>query len=208
MKITMKTNDNPGKLVAFCGVDGAGKSTLIAHAAEFLAARGVRFTVLKMPSDRIRKLDIFRDRHDSHDEGARKAVSDLALTVLVSGDRMISLEQDILPRLRAGEWVLCDRYVFSGLACADSAIIRGIANEFVRPDLAILANASAETVKARVKARPDEASNFYDERDTQKKLRKFLEISEELPFFQVINTEEAMEKNRQAVADALRKIAA
>ena len=114
MRLEMRANETPGKLVVFCGVDGAGKSTLISHAALHLEKTGKRFTILKMPSDRIRKMDIFRDYHDSHDDKARKAASDLALTVLVSGDRMISLEQDIIPWLKSGMWVLCDRYVFSG----------------------------------------------------------------------------------------------
>ena len=54
-------------------------------------------------------------------------------------------------------------------------------------------------MKARVKARPDETSKFYDERDTEKKRAKFLEIASDLPFFRVIDTEAPREENRLAV---------
>lgn len=206
MKILMKQHKFPGKLVVFCGVDGAGKSTLISDATSILSQMGVVHSVIKMPSDRIRQMDVFRDYHDSHDEELRHAASALALTILVSGDRMISLEQDVVPRLKRGEWVLCDRYVFSGLACADGDIVRLITNEFIEPDLAILATASPTTVKQRVKARENEAHKFYDDADAEKKIAKFLSIAGELSFFSVFDTEGQRTENASRLEELIHTV--
>ena len=169
-----------GKLIVFEGVDGAGKTTLLEHAGRVLEERGVQHVETKMPSQRVRGIEEFKLFHYSHDPSERQRVSPFALTVLASGDRLIVLETEVLPALAAGRWVLCDRYVYTGLAVHDDPTIRAIASRFVAPDLKILARASAEVVERRVRAREDEKHRFYNHAFIERQMAAFDRLAEEL----------------------------
>lgn len=202
----MKENVYKGKLIVFCGVDGAGKTTLLNEARAVLESNGIGCYCTKMPSNRIRQMGVFRDFHDSHDPSIRRRISAMALTVLVSGDRLIVQETEVIPALQRGEWVLCDRYAFSGLACCCNETIIDLASEFIRPDLAFLASASSEKVKERVLSREDEKDRFYDEDATIKKMRIFQDIADNNEFFITINTENELESVKEQVRAAMQKL--
>jgi dTMP kinase len=114
-----------GRLITVEGLDGAGKTTLIAGVTRALAARGRELLVLREPggvelSERIREL-----------------VKDPALTVdpraealLYAAARAQLVAEQLVPLLDAGEWVLLDRFVDSSLAYQGAG--RGLGIEEIR----------------------------------------------------------------------------
>jgi len=188
MYIPMIKNPYPGKLLVFEGVDGAGKTTVLTEAQSYLRERGIATYTTKMPSNRVRQMDVFRGYLDSHDDAIRRQISVFALTTLISGDRLIVLEAEVIPELQKGTWVLCDRYVYSGVACCDHEVIRSIGSEFLEPDVSFLASAPPELVRERVLAREAEKDLHYDDEDVRLKMRRFHAIARANPSFVVLDT--------------------
>lgn len=94
---------NRGRFVTVEGVDGAGKSTHIAWIAERLRARGAQVIVTREPggtplAERLREL-VLSQHMDA-----------VAETMLLFAARADHVAQVIAPALKAGTWVLCDRF--------------------------------------------------------------------------------------------------
>jgi len=206
-KFEMRKNPYEGKLIVATGVDGSGKTSLLAEAKRYLASGGVDCILTRMPSDRIRSLPVFRDFHDSHDENKRTAVSVEALTVLVSGDRLIVLETEVIPALRTGRWVLCDRYAYTGSIMCDDPLIDAIGDRFLRPDLVLLATASVETVRARVLSRPDERVLYYDSEAVRRHIDRYRALGD-LNEFVTVPTDGPLETAALVVRRSLDRLLA
>jgi dTMP kinase len=100
-----------GRLITVEGLDGAGKTTLVAALAEALGERDREVTVLREPggveiSERIRAL--VKDPELSMDPRAEALLYAAARAQLVA--------ERLEPLLAAGGWVLLDRFVDSSLA--------------------------------------------------------------------------------------------
>lgn len=109
-----------GTFIVIDGVDGAGKGTQVALLREALVARGRAVHVTCEPSDlpigaMIRKYL----RRELEEPGWE------AMALLFAADRMQHCRDEILPRVAAGEIVLCDRYDASSLAYQSA--MRGLA---------------------------------------------------------------------------------
>ena len=100
-----------GRLITVEGLDGAGKSTLIAGLASALRERGRHVEVLREPggveiAERIRTLV----------KDPELNVHARAEALLYAAARAALVEEKIRPALDAGRWVLLDRFVDSSLA--------------------------------------------------------------------------------------------
>jgi len=104
-------DDNKGILMAFEGIDGAGKTTQIRALAQWLREHGVKVALLREPTDgpigkQIRALaGAGRDACPPEEEFR-----------LFREDRRWNVETNILPALGRGEVVLLDRYYISSMA--------------------------------------------------------------------------------------------
>jgi dTMP kinase len=133
---------NRGRLITIEGIDGAGKSTLAAGLLDALAARGLNIELLREPggvpaAERIRELVT--------DPGLHVTARTEAL--LYAAARAQLVEEAIEPRLKAGTWLLLDRFIDSSLAYQGGGRELGIdavraINEFAirtaRPDRTLL----------------------------------------------------------------------
>lgn len=91
------------RFISFEGIDGAGKSSHIEAAADFLRARGQRVRLTREPggtplAESLRELFL------------HQAMDGLTEALLVFAARRDHLRTIILPALAAGETVLCDRF--------------------------------------------------------------------------------------------------
>ncbi len=116
----MPVPDTRGLLIAFEGVEGAGKSTQIEAVARVLRSRGYPVRTTFEPGATalgasIRSLVMEPD-------GA--PVSPMAEMLLYLADRAQHIEEVIRPALQRGEVVLCDR--FSGSTIAYQGYGRGL----------------------------------------------------------------------------------
>jgi len=94
-----------GKFITLEGIDGAGKTTHLSWLAGVLRERGIAVTVTREPGgtqtgERLRELLLDRAQR----------LQPETETLLMFAARREHLEQVIVPALRAGNWVLCDRF--------------------------------------------------------------------------------------------------
>ena len=140
--------------ITFEGPEGSGKTTVLQQVSERLAKE---FEVLKTrepggvpAAEQIREILL---------EG--EAVDDRTEALLFAASRREHLVEKVLPALKAGKIVLCDRYIDSSLAYQGFA--RGIGVDEVRainefainglyPDLTIYLDITAETGRQRIKS--------------------------------------------------------
>lgn len=204
-KLKLKANRYPGKLIVFEGVDGSGKTTLADKAVDFLGNRGIACKYVKMPSDRVRNLSIFNDYDNSTDSETRNTVDLINITVFVSGDRLLTLDTEIIPALKEGKYVLCDRYCFTGFVRCDDDIIYRISKRFIRPDCTFLATASPLTVEKRVKGREKEKNNHYDRENVLSQMKRFDFLAKKQGFIK-LDTDMPEEKTDNQLYSALEEI--
>jgi dTMP kinase len=148
----------PGRLLAFEGLDGAGKSTQAARLAAWLAAAGQKTQLLKEPTDG----PYGRKVREAARLG-RNLASELELFVK---DRAQDVEQNILPALAEGRTVIVDRYILSN-AAYQGALPGGdpeavlLANaQFPWPNLTFLLEIDPEEGLSRVAKRAEVETAF------------------------------------------------
>lgn len=105
---------NMGKFIVVDGMDGAGKSTLVASIVDWLLSQGLKVRVVRDPGGSSFSEDIMRDVIKV--KAGEYGVSPTTEMLLFFAARSSLIDQAILPALRAGEWVVCDRFVASTLA--------------------------------------------------------------------------------------------
>jgi dTMP kinase len=134
-----KVSAMSGRFISFEGIDGAGKSSHIAPLAEWLQARGHAVLVTREPGG-TPLAEALRDcvLHQPMDA--------MTEALLVFAARRDHLQQQILPALRAGHTVLCDRFTDATFAYQgagrgfDRAVLsqlEGWVQEGLQPDLTL-----------------------------------------------------------------------
>ena len=111
-----------GRFITLEGVDGAGKSTHVAWIAEWLRARGRALLVTREPggtplAERLRELVL------------AEPMDPIPETMLLFAARADHVQRVIDPALRAGTWVLCDRFTDATFAYQGGG--KGVAAELI-----------------------------------------------------------------------------
>jgi dTMP kinase len=144
---------NPGKLIAFEGIDGCGKSTQLAKLAERVRAADIEVCITAEPTQ------FETGRKIRAAARAGKAIAPEVELDWFLEDRRIHVDRVIAPALEAGQMVLCDRYTLSSVAYQGArgldpeAILRAGEAAFPLPDLVLLFAISPREGLARVAAR-------------------------------------------------------
>ena len=144
-----------GRFVTFEGVDGSGKSTQFKGAVEYFRQRGWDVVTSREPggcsiSERIRELLL--------DVGS-KGMTAKCEAMLYAAAREQHVQEVILPALKDGKLVLCDRFLDSSVAY--QAYGRELTEPFIRqinepavgdlkPDLTLIYTAETATARSRV----------------------------------------------------------
>lgn len=100
-----------GRLITFEGGDGCGKSTQLKLTAAWLEAEGRRVLMTREPGDTKLGAELRRILL----EGEYRPVAECELLLFLA-DRAQHVREVIQPAIKAGTWVLCDRYSDSTLA--------------------------------------------------------------------------------------------
>ena len=172
-KLKMKENQNIGKLITFCGLDGCGKTTMIEKLLSELGQRHSVF-VTKQPTQFVRESEIFRTYMDSPDHSAYDYRS---LSLMAASDRIQHVSSVINPVIEEGGIVLSDRYFYSCLANLRARGYKGdkwiyeISKFVIKPDLAFFFDVPVEKAVERVRKRAEEKERYID-LDLQYKLRR------------------------------------
>lgn len=159
----MKQRDYPGTLIVVEGADGAGTTTISKKISEELDC----FYTFEQTDNPIgNKIDemISSDHHSPE-----------AIALAFAADRMVHLEDEIIPRLEKGETVICDRYYHSSLVYQvamglDFEWVKGLNKSALVPDLTLILDVAAETGMERVEDRSPEDENIFEKLDFQQKV--------------------------------------
>lgn len=172
-----------GRFIVLEGVDGAGTTTQASMLAEALRAKSFPVLLTCEPSSGpvgalLRQA--LSGRLVSMGFGGSRALHWQTMALLFAADRVDHLENQIVPNLRDGITVVCDRYDYSSVAyqsltsgLGDEVVpwIREVNRHALRPDLTIVLNTSFEVAQARRDIRGN--IEIFDEDDLQKHLGEF-----------------------------------
>src|SRR6186713_1266084 len=112
----------PGRLVAVEGLDGSGKSTQIYLLKRWLELQGLKVFFSEWNSSDLVKSATSKGKK-------RELLSPTTFSLIHATDFADRYERQLVPLLRAGYLVLCDRYIFTAFA---RDVVRGCPPEWVR----------------------------------------------------------------------------
>jgi dTMP kinase len=162
-----------GCFITLEGVEGAGKSSAIAILEDWISSRGIALLTTREPGG-TRLGEAVRELLLSHRHTGMCVEAEL---LLIFAARAEHLQQRIEPALRAGDWVLCDRFTDAtyayqgggrGLARARLEVLEHWVQGARRPDHTILLDVPVDLGLARAGKRssPDrferETAAFFE----------------------------------------------
>lgn len=191
MKLKLKKQTFPGRLIVFEGTDGAGKTTLLKKSAVYLTEMlgKENVVVTKQPTDRARRSKLFRTMMYTPDP----VVDYRAVQLLTLSDRLEHQKEVIVPALAQGKVVICDRYIFTSIV---NMLARGYTKEkwffdaasnILRPDAVFLATVEADTAIARIGSREKEKHRYLNKPLLYTVRQNFLDLSKKQGFC-IVNT--------------------
>jgi len=147
-----------GRFITFEGGEGAGKSTQIARAADWLRARGVEVVLTREPggtprAERLRTILLERDA---------EPMPQSCELLLMFAARATHLDNLVRPAVARGAWVLCDRFTDAtyayqgggrGLPKAQIDALVTVVHAGLWPDLTVLLDLPVATGLARASSR-------------------------------------------------------
>lgn len=144
----------PGRLIAVEGLDGSGKSTQIYLLKRWLESQGLKVFFSEWNSSVLVKSATSKGKK-------QELLTPTTFSLIHATDFADRYERHLVPLLRAGYLVLCDRYVFTAFA---RDIVRGCQPQWVRdlysfaalPDLTFFFKADLEVSLSRIlEGRPE-----------------------------------------------------
>ena len=147
-KKLLKNRGIPGKLIVVEGIDGSGKSTQLRLLEKWL---------------RYNQFEVFRTDWNSSEmvksitsKGKKKAnLTPTTFSLLHATDFADRFERNILPLLRAGYFVLADRYVYTAYARdvtrrCNPAWVRKVYDFAIKPDISFYFRVPLDTSMDRI----------------------------------------------------------
>jgi dTMP kinase len=147
-----------GRFVTMEGIEGVGKSTQVARLSEALKSLGVAHAVTREPGG-TPLAESIRDVVLTPREETLPPTAEL---LLMFAARAVHLANHIEPNLRAGRWVICDRftdatYAYQGggrqLPMSSIGELESMVQGTLRPHLTLLLDAPVENALARARRR-------------------------------------------------------
>ncbi|MFH1734627.1 MAG: dTMP kinase [bacterium] len=196
--------NSPGKLIVFEGIDGCGKTTQQLNTVTWLQTQGLQVLALREPTDGPKGQQL----RISAEEGRLSPEDELALFL---ADRKWNIDNNILPAIKQGRYVLLDRFNFSTIAYQGA---RGLDPEELQkrneafapiPDLVLLFDLDPELAIERIKTKRGETPNLFEKIDYLTKVREiFLSIN--TPYIKRIDATPAIADVWRQVETELRKL--
>ncbi|MBI5185525.1 MAG: dTMP kinase [Nitrospinae bacterium] len=196
----------PGRLIAFEGIDGAGKSTQVRLFEEYLDNRGIESLFLREPTNgrwgkKIRSLLEEKDGKISPEDAFR----------LFTMDRRENVKKNILPALGSGRMVVLDRYYFSSIAYQgalgiDPGLIRSSNESFApKPDLVFLLEITPRKGLRRIEEGRGKRTTLYEKSGYLAKVKRIFRSMKD-PCIRRINASRPVDEVREKIIAEFEKI--
>lgn len=198
-----------GKFFTFEGSEGSGKSTQIEILAEELAGMGHEVVVTREPGGTPIGEEI---RHLLIHSTANGDMTPETELLLFAASRAQLVRQVILPALKAGSIVLCDRFldsttVYQGAARSISSDPVSYINQFavgsVLPHLTFILDVPPEESMSRVRRRVSDLPDRMEQENVEfyRKVREgYLLLARSMPArFHVVDGTRTMQENQEEI---------
>ncbi len=144
----MSKNNLPGKLVAVEGLDGSGKSTQVHLMHQWLSGLGYRVFFTQWNSSDLVKEATRKGKK-------RQLLTPTTFSLIHATDFADRYERQILPMLKAGYIVFCDRYIFTSYARdavrgCDASWLSQLYGYAILPDITFYYDLPLETALERI----------------------------------------------------------
>jgi dTMP kinase len=169
----VRQKDYPGTFIVVEGADGAGTTTQSKKLAEELGAYWTYEPAGNKVGEKV-------DEMISSDDYSPQAIA-----LAFAADRMVHLEEEVVPRLENGETVVCDRYYHSSLVYqpvlgADFDWVRELNREALIPDKTVVLDVSADVGMSRVDERGPDGNIFENLSFQEKVVVRYRELESRL----------------------------
>ena len=179
MDTVMERNKFPGKFIVFEGLDGSGQTTECNLLAEFLESKGIKILKTKEPTPNSPAGKIIRKILDKE-----KKSSPSSLQKLFCQDRKWHLEKEIIPALKQGKIVICDRYLFSTLSYGAAEGISYdwlflLNKDFLLPDILFFLDVKPDICLERIEKRGKGKTIFEKKKKLEKIYKNYQKVLKE-----------------------------
>jgi len=205
-----------GLFITFEGIDGCGKTTQIEMLSDDLKKDGIPFVLIREPGgtsigEKIRTILL---------DKANSGMDERTELLLYEAARAQIVRERIIPELRSGKVVICDRFYDStiayqgyarGLDLSEIDFLNNWSAAGIKPDITFLLDLDEETAYRRRHGRSDEEDRLEAEGlSFMKKVREgYLSRSKEDTRFQVLDAlktpEEIYQQIRKTVWEVVQK---
>lgn len=181
----MNKRDGKGIFISMEGPDGSGKSTQIKFLCEYLKELGHDTVLTREPGgtfvgEKIRTIILDKEHHE---------MGDRAESLLFAAARAQHVDQVIKPAIKAGQSVVCDRFIDSSIAyqgfargLGDSVrLINEYAVDGCFPDKTLLLLLDPKTGKDRIAEKDQDRLELMDMSFHEKVYQGYLELMELYP---------------------------
>jgi dTMP kinase len=191
-----------GRFVTMEGIEGVGKSTQVAHLSEALKTLGVAHVVTREPGG----TPLAESIRDVVLTAREETLPPTAELLLMFAARAVHLANHVEPNLRAGRWVICDRftdatYAYQGggrqLRMNTIGELESMVQGTLRPHLTLLLDAPVEHALARARRRNAGSPEDRFERERSEFFERVRSV---------YRARAAAEPDRIAVIDATRSV--
>ncbi len=173
-----------GNFIVIEGIDGSGTTTQTRLLCEWLKKRGRKFVQTQEPVKEDLHIGKVIKEHLVQDDDNH---SPEAIALAFAADRLVHLEDRIIPALKEGKTVVSDRYYHSSMVYqpehgADLEWVKKINKHARRPDATIIVDVPAEeSVKRQEKRDGGKSSVIFENLDFQSKIReRYINLEEML----------------------------
>lgn len=209
------------RFIVIEGIDGSGTTTLARKLGEYCQRERIPAHVTAQPSGgpigaMIRQ--ILSHRLVVPTGLGPRAPSWATMSLLFAADRLDHLEAELLPMLRDGVTVICDRYDLSSLAYQSAnfsddpekleqslKFIQEVNSRAQRPDLTLILDCPLELAKKRRLSRARSAELFEDDEIQRRLIAAYARAEELLPGDRVVRLDASKEMD-DVLAEAVRAI--
>lgn len=174
----MRENDFPGTLIVIEGADGSGTTTQSKRLAEELDAERTAEHGERREGENLigRKVEQMI---------SEEGYSPEAIALGFAADRMVHLEEKLIPLLKEGKTVVCDRYYHSSLVYqptlgAEFEWVKEVNREAIEPDVTVVLDVEAETGMERIDSRGSDDNIFEDLSFQQEVVERYRRLPKKL----------------------------
>ncbi len=190
----MVKNPYSGKFIVIEGLDGSGLTTQAHLLVNFLHSKKIDAILTKEPT---KNSSVSQEIENILSQ--RKPMGAFGLQRLFAQDRKEHLENVIIPSLKEGRWVVCDRYLFSSLAFGaeteeEMEEIFKLNENFLMPDLVIFIKVSPEICLKRIQKRGEEIKLFEKKEKLEKVFENYMKLTQKFDNFVIVDGEKSIDE--------------